>query len=224
MLKPLSSTNPRRRGALSKGCLIGLVALGIVVVLALIVGGTVMSRYNGMKTQKTVVEGKWAEIDNQYKRRNDLIPQLEAVIKGSANFEQATLREVIEARASATRMQMPAPPEDPEKLQAYIQAQQAVGGALGRLLAVAESYPDLKTNAQFRDMSVAIEGTENRIAVARRDYIDAVQKFNALVATFPGNVIAGMFGMKELPQLQAATAEERSVPKTDFGTFGNDKK
>jgi LemA protein len=224
MLKPLSSTNPRRRGALSQGCLIGLVVVGILAVIVLIVGGMGVSQYNGMKAQKTVVDSKWAEIDNQYKRRNDLIPQIESVIKGSANFEQATLKEVIDARASATRMQLPEPPEDPAKLQAYIQAQQAVGGALSRLLAVAENYPDLKTSAQFRDLSVAIEGTENRIAVARRDYIDAVQVFNAKVATFPGNIIAGMFGMKELPQLQAATEQERSVPKIDFGTFGNDKK
>jgi LemA protein len=183
-----------------------------------------VGRYNSIKTQKSVVDSKWAEIDNQYKRRNDLIPQIVEVVKGAKNFEQETLKQVIDARASATRMQMPAPPEDPAKLQAYIQAQQAVGGALGRLLAVAEAYPDLKTSAQFRDLSVTLEGTENRIAVARRDYIDAVQKFNQLVTTFPGNIVGGMFGMKELPQLQAATEQERSVPKIDFGTSGNDKK
>jgi LemA protein len=223
MLNPLSTTASNRRGALSQGCIIGLGVGAALVILALIVGGTVMSKYNGMKSQKTVVDSKWAEIDNQYKRRNDLVGNLVSTVKGTANFEQSTLEAVVQARAKATSMQLPAPPEDPAKLQEYIEAQQKLGGALGRLLAVSENYPDLKSTAAFRDLMVSLEGTENRIGVARRDYIDAVQRFNAMVATFPGNVIAGMFGMKELPQLQAATAEEKAVPKVEFD-FGNEKK
>lgn len=221
MTNLLSRAAPSRRGAMTQGCMVGLGLFAAVVIFALIALAIGVSRYNGIKSQKTIVDGKWAEIDNQYKRRNDLIPQIVEVVKGAKTFEQETLKQVIDARASATRMQMPAPPEDPAKLQEYIQAQQAVGGALGRLLAVAENYPDLKTSAQFRDLNVTLEGTENRIAVARRDYIDAVQRFNQMVAVFPGNIVAGMFGMHELPQLQAATESERQVPKIDFG---NDKK
>lgn len=223
MLNPPSLAAPSRRGALSKGCIGGLAIGGVLLLLALIVGGTVMSKYNAMKSEKTVVDSKWAEIDNQYKRRNDLVGNLVNTVKGTANFEQETLNAVVQARASATQMRMPEPPDDPAKLQQYLATQQAVAGTLGRLLAVAESYPDLKASAAFRDLMVSLEGTENRIAVARRDYIDAVQRFNRLVATFPGNVIAGMFGMKELPQLQAATPEERAVPKVEFD-FGNPPK
>jgi LemA protein len=208
---------------MSKGCLVGLALGGGLLLLALIVGGSYVSRYNAIKTQKTAVDGKWAEIDNQYKRRNDLVGNLVSTVKGVANFEKGTLEAVVQARANATRMQLPAPPEDPAKLQEYLAAQQALSGPLSRLLVVAEQYPELKATAAFRDLMVSLEGTENRIAVARRDYIDAVQRFNTLVTTFPGNIVASMSGMKELPQMQAATSEERAVPKVEFD-FGTEQK
>jgi LemA protein len=212
---------PSRRGAMSKGCLVGLALGGGLLLLALIVGGSYISRYNAIKSEKTVVDSKWAEIDNQYKRRNDLVDNLVSTVKGASDFERSTLEAVVQARANATRVQLPAPPEDPAKLQEYLAAQQALSttsGPLSRLLAVAENYPQLTATGGYRDLRVSLEGTENRIAVARRDYIDAVQRFNKLVTTFPGNIVAGMSGMKELPQMQAATAEERAVPKVDFGT------
>jgi LemA protein len=214
----LAEAAPGRRGALSKGCLVGLALGGGLLLLVLIVGGSFVSRYNAIKSEKTVVDSKWAEIDNQYKRRNDLVDNLVSTVKGAANFERSTLESVVQARANATRAQLPAPPDDPAKLQEYIAAQQQLGGALSRLLVVAEQYPELRATQAFRDLMVSLEGTENRIGVARRDYIDAVQRFNKLVTTFPGNIVAGFANMKELPQMQAATPEERAVPKVDFGT------
>src|SRR5439155_21456948 len=108
--------------------------------------------------------------------------------------------------------------EDPAKLKAYIDTQQALSGALSRLLVVAEQYPDLKTSKNFQDLQVQIEGTENRIGAARTDYIETVQKYNTDIATFPGNIVAGRFNFKELPQLESATPAERQVPKIEFDT------
>jgi LemA protein len=220
MLNSPLRVHPSRRGALSTGCIIGLV----VGALALVLGGLVMSRYNALAGGKTVVTAKFAEIDNQYKRRADLIPQLVNTVKGSANFEKSTIESVVEARASVGKVQLP--PEifdDPAKLQQYLAAQQSLGGALTRLLAVAENYPDLKASANFRDLQNQLEGTENRIAVARRDYIDAVQGYNRSLVTFPGNLVAGIFNFKEIPQLAAATEEERQAPKVEF-EFGDKEK
>lgn len=208
-----------RRGALSTGCIIGIV-IGFVV---LAVGAMVMSRYNSLAGGKVAVTAKFAEIDNQYKRRADLIPQLVKTVEGSANFEKSTLESVTEARASVGRVQLPADIlDDPVKLKQYMDAQQNLGGALARLLAVAESYPDIKSTAAFRDLQSQIEGTENRIGVARRDYIDAVQTYNRSLVTFPGNIVAGIFNFKEIPQLAAATEAERQVPQIEF-PFGKDK-
>ncbi|MDZ4774116.1 MAG: LemA family protein [Planctomycetota bacterium] len=208
-----------RRGALGTG----LVILLVVGLLVLIVGGMAVSRYNALAGGKTAVAAKFAEIDNQYKRRADLIPQLVETVKGSANYEKSTLEAVVEARASVGRVQMPPDAlDDPAKMQAYLNAQQQLGGALSRLLVVAEQYPDLKANAGFRDLQGQLEGTENRIAVARRDYIDSVQGYNRSLVTFPGNIVAGIFNFKEIPQLAAATEEERKVPKVEF-EFGKDK-
>lgn len=221
--RPLASAH--RRGAISQGCLIGLVIGAVLLVGALVIGGVMVSRYNGMASGKTVVAAKWAEIDNQYKRRFDLIPQLVETVKGAANFEKGTLQAVVEARASVGKVQLPSDlPEDPAKLQQYIAAQQSLSGSLARLMVVAEQYPDLKANKNFLDLQAQLEGTENRIAVSRRDYIDAVQSYNKSVVTFPGNILAGMFNFKELPQLQAATTEERSVPKVNFDSFDEKKK
>jgi LemA protein len=224
MLHPNSRTSAARRGALSQGCLVGLVLGGVLLLVVVILGATAASRYNGLAAGKTNVASKWAEIDNQYKRRYDLIPQLVETVKGAANFEKSTLQSIVDARASVGKVQLPSElPEDPVKLQQYMQAQQSLSGALSRLLVVAEQYPDLKANANFRDLQVQLEGTENRIAVARRDYIDSVKTYNTSVVTFPGNIIAGMFNFKELPQLEAATPDERQVPAVKFD-FESEKK
>ena len=208
-----------RRGALTTGCIVGLVAAGIL----LIVGMWGVSRYNSMASGKANVAAKWANIDNFYKRRFDLIPQLVEVVQGSANFEKSTLQAVVDARASVGKIQMPADAlDDPAKMQQYVAAQQALSGTLSRLIATAESYPNLKTSEGFLNLQSQVEGADNRIATARTDYIEAVRDYNRSLVTFPGNLIAGVFGFREIPQLEAATPEERAVPKIDFG--GNESK
>jgi LemA protein len=202
-----------QRGAVGKGCLVG----GGLLLALLVVGGLLVGSYNGLVGRKEKVTAAWSEIDNQYKRRYDLIPQLVETVKGAANFERSTLDSVTEARASVGRVQLPAElPTDPAQLQAYITAQQGLGAALGRLIAVAEAYPDLKSSAAFRDLQSQLEGTENRIAVARRDYIDAVRDYNTALQRVPGRFVAGFGGMTPAAQLTMPEGE-RTAPKVDFG-------
>jgi LemA protein len=214
---PIQTSLPHstRTGGLGSGA---LVVLGVLLLLVLSIGGCGVGRYNSLAKSKVSVEAKWAEIDNQYKRRNDLVPNLVATVKGVADFEQKTLTDVTEARAAVGRLQMPSTlPTDPAQLDAYIKAQQGLSGALGRLFAVAENYPALKATENFRDLQSQIEGTENRIAVARRDYIDSIQGYESARSTFPGNLVAGLFHFDKIPQPSIAP-EERAVPKVDFGT------
>ena len=201
-----------RRGAAS-----ALVVL-VVLVLGLVAFGA--CTYNSMVAPDEKVSAAWSEIQSQYKRRFDLIPQLVETVKGAANFEQKTIIAVTEARASVGKMQLPeTPPTDPAALEAYLKAQQTLSGALSRLLVVAESYPELKASQNFLSLQDQIEGTENRIAVARRDYIDAVQTFNARVRRFPANVMASMFGFEPKPQLPAEEGvTERPEIEFDFDT------
>jgi len=201
-----------RRGAMSAGLMILLALL----VLLLAGGGCVVSKYNSMAAGEEKVDSAFAKIDNQYKRRFDLIPQLVEAVKGSANYEKSVLTEVTEARASVGKLQLPAG-ADAATLEQYFGAQQNLGSALSRLLVTVERYPDLKASAQFRDLQVQIEGTENRIATARTDYIEAVKGFNTTLRQFPGNLIASSFGFEKKPQLEAAAPEEREVPTIDFG-------
>lgn len=209
-----------RRGGLSAGLAIGLGLLAIVVIAAVSAVGI----YNGLASSKESVSAEFAKLDSQYKRRADLIPQLVETVKGSANYEKSTLEAVVNARASVGKTQLPADAlSDPEALRRYMEAQTELGGALSRLLVVAEKYPDLKATQGFLSLQDQIEGTENRIAVARGDYVKSVQTFNTKTATFPGNVLAGMFGFQKLPQLESTTPEERSVPKIDFGQGGTGK-
>lgn len=212
---PLRSSS--RRGAISKGCLAGLGVVGLLLLLALIVAGVGIGAHNGLASAKENAAAKWAAIDNQYKRRADLTDNLVATVKGAANFEKSTLTAVVEARASVSKVQLPSNlPDDEAALQRYVQAQQNLSGALSRLLVVSEQYPQLRATEAFRDLQAQLEGTENRISVARRDYIDAVQTYNTKTVTFPSSVIAGMFGFQRMPQLEI-TPEERAVPKVDFG-------
>ncbi len=206
-----------QQGSVKIGCAI---AAGVGLLLALIVGMTVMGKYNTLVTLQEGNEAAWSEIDNQYKRRFDLIPQLVSTVQGAASFEKSTLTEVTEARASVGRAQLPPGlPDDPAKLQSYIAAQQGLGSALGRLFVVVERYPELKANQNFLSLQDQLEGTENRIAVARRDYIDAVRTYNTARRRFPGNLVAGLFGFDEQPQLQIDEAE-RETPQVDFGEDG----
>ncbi len=205
-----------RRGALGKGCMIGGGIVGALLLVVLVVVMWGRGAYNGMYGSRERVKAQWSEIDNQYKRRYDLVPQLVATVKGAADFEQSTLDQVTQARASVGKVQLPSDvPTDPEQLRAYIQAQQSLSGALGRMFAVAEAYPQLKASQNFLSLQDQLEGTENRIATARRDYIEAVRAYNTQIGMFPGNFIAGMFHFAPAATIEA-TVEERTTPKVEF--------
>lgn len=200
-------------GNFSKGCAI---FGGGFLVLLLLLGGCGVSRYNGMVAQQEGVEGAWSEIQNQYKRRYDLVPQLVETVRGAANFEKSTITAVTEARASVGKTQLPdALPEDPAQLQAYLKAQSQLGSSLGRLLLVAENYPNLKASQNFLGLQDQLEGTENRIGVARRDYIDSVKAYNTSIRKFPGNLVASLFSFEKIPQLEFDDNVEE-VPEVKF--------
>jgi LemA protein len=216
--------DPARRGAVGKGCAVGGGLVVALLVLVLGLGGCVWSKHTQLVGSRETVSQRLAEVDNQYRRRNDLVDNLVSTVRGAANFEQSTLREVTEARASVSRVQLPRDlPTDPVELQNYINAQAQLGGALTRLLAVAENYPQLRATEGFRDLQAQLEGTENRITVARRDFIEATRNYNTQLKSFPGNVIGSFFGFQPAAQFEAAP-EERAVPKVDFGDFGGQTK
>ena len=174
--------------------------------------------YNNFQTLDEQVKAAWSEVLNQYQRRADLIPNIVATVKGEASFEQDTLTKVIEARAKATSIQ--ATPElvnNPEAFDKFQKAQGELTGALSRLMVVAEQYPQLKANQAFQDLRVQLEGTENRITVARNRYIKAVQDYNVTIRSFPSNLTAMMFGYKEKPNFAVENEKEISTaPKVDF--------
>ena len=156
--------------------------------------------YNTLQSSDEQIKASWSEVVNQYQRRADLVPNLVNTVKAEANFEQSTLARVIEARAKATAIQAtPELVDDPNAFQRFQQAQGELSGALSRLLVVSENYPTLRANQGFRDLQAQLEGTENRIAVARNRYIKAVQDYNVTVRSFPSNLTAMAFGYKEKP-------------------------
>jgi len=175
--------------------------------------------YNDFQRLDEQTSSAWSEVLNQYQRRADLVPNLVATVKGEANFEQETLTHVIEARARATSIQItPDTLNNPEAMQKFQAAQGELGSALSRLLVVSENYPSLKTNQGFADLRVQLEGTENRITVARNRYIKAVQEYNVLSRSFPSNLTAMVFGYK--PKANFSVANEAAIsapPKVDFG-------
>jgi LemA protein len=167
--------------------------------------------YNEVIDQDENVKATWAEVQNQYKRRADLVPNLVKVVQGAANFEKDTLTKVIEARSNVAGIKVDASTiEDPEKLKQFEAAQQQLSGALSRLLVVSENYPELKANANFRDLQAQLEGTENRIAVARGRYIEAVANYNKLVLRFPSSIGASLRGKKERPTFTGNPADEKA--------------
>jgi LemA protein len=173
------------------------------------------SGYNGLVKQDEVVKEKWNNVQSDYQRRADLIPNLVNTVKGEANFEQQTLINVIEARSKATSVKVDPSNITPEKLAEFQQAQSGVSSALGRLLAVVESYPNLKANEGFRNLQTQLEGTENRIKVARNDFNTAVKDYNTQVRSFPMNLFAGMFGFKTKEGF-AAEAGSDKAPEVKF--------
>ena len=176
--------------------------------------------YNRIQNQDEAVKSAWSEVLNQYQRRADLVPNLVATVKGFAAQEERVLVEVTQARAKVGSVQVtPETVNDPQALQRFAQAQGELTGALSRLMVVAEAYPQLKSDANFRDLQAQLEGTENRAAVARQRYIKAVQDYNVTVRSFPSNLTAMFFGMKEKPQFTVENEKAISTPpKVDFGT------
>jgi len=176
--------------------------------------------YNTFQSNDEQVKASWSEVVNQYQRRADLIPNLVSTVKGEAKFEQDTLTKVIEARSKATSIQ--ATPElinDPAAFQKFQQAQGELTGALSRLMAVTENYPNLRANQAFRDLQAQLEGTENRITVARNRYIKAVQDYNVTLRSFPSNLTAMVLGYKEKPNFAVTNETEISrPPAVVFGT------
>jgi LemA protein len=189
----------------------GIIA-GVVLVLVFMVVGS----YNGLVNQRENVNSKFAALQGQYQRRADLVPNLVSTVKGAANFEQETLTEVTNARAKATSISIDPSKATPQQLQQYQQSQGELSQALGRLLAVAENYPQLTATQNFRDLQTQLEGTENRIAVARKDYNDVAAGYNAHIQRFPTAIVAGIFGFDKFTYFQSDQGAE-NAPKVDFG-------
>lgn len=185
--------------------------IGAIAVVAIFLYVT----YNGFVVKEEAVKTAWSKVETQYQRRADLIPNLVNTVKGYAAHESATLQGVVDARAKATSMTLSVDHMTPESLAAYQQAQSDVRSALGRLLAVAENYPDLKANQNFLELQAQLEGTENRIAVARTDFNEAAQLYNVAVRRFPGNLVAGLFGFDRKPYFEAAEGAE-AAPEVAF--------
>ncbi|MDF2193733.1 LemA family protein [Paraflavitalea sp. CAU 1676] len=187
----------------------------IVVAVILILGGCGCSGYNSMVGLDEDVKAKWSNVQSDYQRRADLIPNLVNTVKGAANFEQETLTKVIEARAKATAVNINAGDLTPEKVAQFQQAQGELSGALSRLLVTVEKYPELKANQNFQDLQKQLEGTENRIKVSRNDFNTAVQGYNSTIRKFPNNLFAGMFGFRVRDGFKADPGSERA-PEVKF--------
>ena len=188
-----------------------IVVLGILAIIVLWVANV----YNAFVAAEEEVESAWAQVENQYQRRSDLVPNLVATVKGYAAHEQETLEGVVEARAKATQITIDPTNATPEQLAAFQAAQGELSQALGRLLAVAENYPDLKANENFRDLQSQLEGTENRIAVARQLFNESARKFNTAIRRFPNNIIAGICGFEKKPYFEAEEGANKA-PKVEF--------
>ncbi|WP_316785475.1 LemA family protein [Pedobacter frigiditerrae] len=181
--------------------------IGVVILIALIGG---CNSYNGLVASDVEVQNKWSQVETQYQRRSDLIPNLVSTVKGAAKFEQGTLTAVVEARAKASQIKVDPSQLTPENIAKYQQAQGQVGQALSRLMVLTENYPELKATQQFSDLSVALEGTENRIATSRKDFNDAVKGYNTSIRSFPSNIWAKMFGFKEKSGFVAEVGAEKA--------------
>lgn len=190
--------------------IIGLVVVGLLVFFGISVN-------NGLVEKEEAVEGAWAQVENQYQRRADLIPNLVNTVKGAANFEQETLTSVIEARSKATSVNINASDlSDPAKFQQFQQAQGELSGALSRLLVSVERYPELKANSNFRDLQSQLEGTENRISTERKRFNDTAQNYNSSIRKFPASIFASIGGFERKAYFEADQGAE-NAPTVDFG-------
>ena len=189
---------------MKKGTIILICIAGALLLFA----GFCITKYNGLVDADAEVEKKWANVESVYQRRADLIPNLVATVKGYAEHEESTLQAVTDARTRATSITVDPATATPEQMEAWMAAQDEVSGALGRLLAVAESYPDLKANQNFLQLQAQLEGTENRISVERQKYNEAVKEYNVMVRRFPNNIIASMFGFDAKSMFEAQAGAE----------------
>ncbi len=201
---------------MSKTLIAVLGVVGFLLVVALLIVGWITSTYNQLVQLDEMTNQAWAQVENQYQRRYDLIPNLVETVKGYAKHEREVFIQVTEARARVGQINItPEVLKDPQAFEKFQQAQDALGSALSRLLAVAENYPQLKANENFLQLQAQLEGTENRISVERRRYNEVVQKYNTYIRRFPTNIIAGMFGFKERPYFKAAE-QAQQAPKVQF--------
>jgi LemA protein len=191
------------------------IVLIVIGGLILLLGGCGCSGYNGLVQMDQNVKGKWANVESDYQRRSDLIPNLVNTVKGAADFEKSTLEAVVNARAQATQTKIDVTNLSPEKVAEFQKAQSQLSGAIGRLLVTMEKYPELKATDAFRDLQSQLEGTENRIKVSRNDFNSAVQEYNTSVKKFPMVLFSGMFGFKE-KGFFAAEAGAEKAPTVDF--------
>lgn len=193
-----------------------LIILGVIALIVIIFYSFFAGKYNKMVELQEDIPKQWAQVETQYQRRADLIPNLVNTVKGYANFEQETLTRVIQARANATAVTIDPNNITPQALQQFQEAQNGVSAALSRLLVTVEKYPDLKANQNFLDLQAQLEGTENRIAVARTRFNEVVQPYNVYIKRFPNNMLAGMYGFQEKGYFQAAKGAD-VAPTVDFG-------
>ena len=196
----------------NKGSLIAIVILILLVLWAVVAG---ISFNNKAVQQEEGVRQAWSQVENQYQRRADLIPNLVNTVKGYATHERETLEGVVEARAKATQMTVDPTKMTPEDLAAYQQAQGELSQALGRLLAVSERYPDLKANENFKALQVQLEGTENRISTERKRFNEVTQEYNTFVRKFPNNIFGSILGFKAKPYFESVAGADRA-PEVKF--------
>lgn len=189
-----------------------LIICGIIVAVLAFWG---IGKYNAMAMAQENVEKSWADVETQYQRRSDLVPNLVNTVKGYAQHEQSTLEAVVSARTKATQVTIDPANATPEQIAAYQQAQGELGQALGRLIAITENYPDLKANTNFQELMSQLEGTENRIAVARSKFNDEARGFNKLVVVFPGNLVAKFCGFEKKNYFEA-DAGAKTAPTVEF--------
>lgn len=187
----------------------------IVIAIVAVVAIWAVSAYNGLVNLDEGVANKWGDVETQYQRRADLIPNLVNIVKGYATHEQETLESVVAARSQATQIKVDPENLTPEKLAEFQKAQGEVTSALGKLLAITENYPDLKANQNFLELQAQLEGTENRINVARVNFNDATKKYNTAIRRFPKNILAGMFGFEKRSYFEAQDGAE-TAPQVQF--------
>lgn len=200
---------------MKKGCLISIIIVGFLALVVLIVVLWGTKGYNQMVTMQESVTSQWGNVETQYQRRSDLIPNFVNTVKGAANFEQTTLTQVIEARAKATSITIDPTKMTAENMQQFQQAQGQVSSALGRLMVVMEQYPVLKATQNFRDLQIELEGTENRISVERRNFNIVAKEYNTYIRRFPQNFLAGMYGFQAKPYFDSLEGAEKA-PEVRF--------